>query len=449
MTTNKTAEDAPHAEASCVNSQVVKTRLWAGFRKNVVTVVTAFAAIVFGQRLLAVDIENASSGPVVPGEWNTNFTAAKTYAEQNGIPLLLFWSNPGCAQCNKMKTACNTSTFVNWRKAKQIVLVISEGDATSKAFAKNSSGKYPYMRVYWPAGSVDVRFSGRSAMIPASGSTLEAQLINYLNSLLKNWTPGGVTPSQGGGETVVVDDTPGTEWNRARKLYGCITNANGVVAGRIVVAAGKMNAKKKIAKIKVQIQDLNGKVKTLGSKNFTVKGTTIANVSGRVGSANLSIKGSALSGSVVFGGTAYGVSNVAPGGSIANGTLYFSLDSYPVSCQGYPVIGGTAFLPVSQRFTSANSKWSFARSGTLRYNRQTSQFVMSSMDNPSGLKLTYVSSTGYFKGKFTVYVSRNGRSARKYTATVGGFMVNGKGSGQVTIRNVGTYACSISPDSGD
>lgn len=410
--------------------------------KKKVIVAIALAVIGFGRSLQAEEIEGVSSGAIVPGEWNSNFTAAKSYAEKNGTPLLILWSNPGCAQCNKMKTACNTGTFVTWRREKQIVMVISEGDKSSKSFAKNSSGKYPYMRLYWPAGNVDVRFSGRSSTIPASGATLQAQLINYLNALLKNWVPG--TKYEGGEETD-DDDEPGDEWKRARKLNGSINDGNGNVAGRLIVSAGKMNVKKGIAKVKVQIQDLNGKLKTLGSKDFTLKGTTTGNVSSSVGSAKITIKGSSLSGSVTYNNVSYTVSSRKTGGEIADGTYFFSLDNPPAECQGNPVIGGTAYLPVPQSFKSVGSRWTFARKGSLRYDSKTKSFVMSATDNPSGLKLSYVPFTGYFKGPFTIYARHGERTIRRYSATVGGFMRDGSGFGQVTVRGVGTYNCSVSP----
>lgn len=410
------------------------------------TILIALAVVAFGfcRSLQAVDIEGISSGDIVPGEWNSNFAAALSYAEKNGTPLLILWSNPGCAQCNKMKTACNTGTFVSWRREKQIVMVISEGDRSSKSFAKNSSGKYPYMRLYWPAGGVDSRFTGRSTTIPASGSTLEAQLINYLNSLLKNWTPG--TSYEGGDDPEEEDDTPGDEWKRARKIFGSINDDAGNVAGRLIVSAGKLNAKKGIAKVKVQIQDLNGKLKTLGSKDFKVKGTTTGNVSSIIGNAKISIKGSTLSGTVVYYDVSYEVSSRKTGGSIDDGTLYFMLKDPPEACQGNPVIAGTDYLPVPQSFVSKNSKWTFTRKGSLRYDSRNKVFVMSATDNPSGLKLSYTSSTGYFKGTFTVYTRRGERTIKRYAATVGGFMRAGAGYGQVTIRNAGVYECVISPD---
>ena len=52
---------------------------------------------------------------VTPGEWTSSFSVAKKYAEDNGVPMFILWSNPGCAHCNAVKTACNAADFVSWR----------------------------------------------------------------------------------------------------------------------------------------------------------------------------------------------------------------------------------------------------------------------------------------------------------------------------------------------
>ena len=412
--------------------------------KRTILATLVVCALGLFRSLWAVDIENASSGAVVPGEWNTNFAAAKAYAEENGVPFLVLWSSPGCGFCNKMKSACNAEEFVKWRKEKKIVLAVSEGEATAKAFTKNSTGKFPYMRLYWPAGNVDVKFSGRSSYIPASGSTLGGALINYLDSLLVKWSPDGkLLPGGDDPEEPAEDNTPGPEWKKARKLYGTILDESGAIMGRLVVNAGRMNARRSVAKVKVQVQGLDGKVKTLGSKEFKVGKTTTGKVSSSIGSADLIIKDSALSGSASFKGVACTVSSRAPGGAVADGTLYFNLEEAPASCRGYPVFD--EFLPIPQYFTSAGSKWSFQKKPTLKYDVQKAAFVMSSTENPSGLKLSYTSSTGYFKGAFSAYAQSGEKSKKEYKASVGGFMVGGTGSGVATIKNVGSFACTISP----
>lgn len=378
-------------------------------------------------------LSDVSSGEIELGEWNTNFAVAKSYAEANGIPLFAFYSNPGCGQCNRLKTACNTPQFVAWRKAKKILMVFSEGGTAVKDFTRNASGKYPYLRLYWPAGNVDKKFSGRSSTIPASGSTIEEKLINCLNSYLAAWGGGSAEP------IVIEPPKVGPEWNKARTLFGSFYDSNGVLAGRIQVTAGKASSGK--ARIKAAIMGLDGKQKNLQQKIFTIDTTTRGVLSNSKCVYNFAITNSDISGTVTIGKTIYSVSNLRTGGTLSNGTLSFMSIDLPTTFQDYPILA--AYLPTPQTFVSTASKWSFARAGTPRYDRATGAFVMSSTTNPSGLKLVYKSNTGYFSGKFYVYALRTQTSVKKYTAKVTGFMVGDSGEGVVTINKVGTFACTI------
>ena len=409
-------------------------------------------AIVVGviQTLSAAELANVSSlSTVVPGEWNSNFAACKSYAESKGVPMLVFWSAPGCAKCNQLKNACNTDTFANWRKAKGIVMAFSEGVGTVKNFARNSSGQYPYLRLYWPAGNVDLRFTGRSTTIPANGATLEAKLMNCVDAYLKNWKPGSssseVNPPSGDDDENPLVPVVGPEWKKARKIWGSITDADGNVAGRVLVSAAKVHARKGTAKVKLQIVNLLGKMKTIGYKDLTVNKTTKGYLSGSIGNGTVSIKGSTISGKVTYENQTYTISSQPTGGALKDGGYIFALESAPSECQGLPVLDGTKFLPMAQKFTSTSSRWTFPAKGTPRYDSKTAAFVMSTTENPSQLKLAYTSSSGYFKGQFIVYAVR-GKTLKKYVATVGGYMVGTKCHGEATIRNVGSFPCAVTFD---
>ena len=398
----------------------------------------------------AVELENVSSGSLVLGEWNTNFANARSYAEANGIPLFAFWSNPGCGQCNKLKTACNTATFAAWRKSKKIVMVFSEGGAAVKDFTRNSSGKYPYCRLYWPAGGVDKKFSGRSSTIPGVGSTVEAKLINCLDTYLAKWSGGGAAPSPSEPSVEPVKPpipAPGAEWNRARKLYGTMFTEGGTLAGTVLISAGRIS--RGSAKLKVSVTDIYGKTKSSSQKSFTCDATTEGSITGKFGTYKFSITKDQISGSITSGITKYEVKPLAADGNLQDGVLYFSLLDYPEECQGNPVIYDDTdfgYLPIDQSFTSKNSRWTFPRKGTLKYNRAMGEFVMSNTGNPSGLRLSYKSSTGFFKGTFTIYTTRTGINIKQYKATVTGFMVGGSGAGVATVKNVGEFDCAITSE---
>lgn len=405
-------------------------------------------AVALSASALAIDLNNVSNGPIKLGEWNSNFAAGKAYAEANGVPLFVFWSNPGCAKCNKMKTACNLADFVAWRQQQNIVFIISEGDATVKSFAKNSSGHFPYMRLYWPAKGVDERFSGRAGEIPGSGSTLQGQLMSALEKL----TAGAVGPHdpiQPVGPVGPIVPVIGDEWKRSRKLSAVVYDANGAIAGRLDVKADKVKTSgvyKGKAKLTVKLMGVDGKTKSFKSGYATVSKTSTASLSGAAGTASLKITGNQVEGTV--NSVVYGACTVAAavvGGTLADGPCVFSLESYPEDCEGFAVIKPTEFLPLAQEFTVSSGRLLFPRKGSIKFDKKSGEFVMNSMDNPSGLKFSYKPATGFFKGSFAVYADKaNGRGAKKkYTATVTGFVVDGIGEGVATVKKVGSYPCMV------
>ena len=117
--------------------------------------------------------------------WSSEFQTTKSLCEALHVPLLLVWANPGCSQCEKLWTACQSQTFQDWSCTFGGALVWVWGTGTAdareaKAFAKNSSGEFPYVCVYWPkedGSAVYERFTGRSGRMPVRADTLEAELI--------------------------------------------------------------------------------------------------------------------------------------------------------------------------------------------------------------------------------------------------------------------------------
>ena len=395
----------------------------------------------------SASIEHVSAD-VVPGEWTSSFDVAKRYAENNGVPLFILWSNPGCAHCNSVKAACNQADFVNWRKTRKYIMVISEGNAAAKSFIKGLNGrltgKFPYMGIYWPAGGVSYKFNGYPYnSIWSTGTTIQSRIMNCVDSKLAAWISGG--GEAGGGQSVTPPPAPtiGPEWKKARTLYGSYYTSEGALAGRIYLSAGKVS-KKGTAKVKAALMGFDGKSKSFSQRSVTVDSTTAGTLTGSVGSYAFSITGNEISGTITAGNVTYEVKPLHTGGALADGDLIFSFIGNLTECQTYPVINGTDYLPINQPFNTKASKWTFARKGTLRYDSKAEAFVMSPTDNPSGLKLTYRSANGYFKGSFVVYAQKTEKSSKRYTATVTGFMVGESGEGSVTIKNVGTYGCTIS-----
>ena len=398
---------------------------------------------------------NGVGTAVVPGEWTSSFAAAKAYAEANKVPLFVFFASSSCGHCNAVKDAINSAEFVAWRKNRKIIMVAVDDNVQVKNFAKsaarwlqsNKTGKYPYMRIDWPAGGVDAGCNGYPyASIPGSGSTTQARIMNMIDNQIKAWINGGGDSGSGtGGDTPtpVQPSTPtvGPEWNKSRVLGGSLYTQDGVLSGRVTITAGKVN-KKGQSKIKAAIMGMNGRSRSISGKYFQVDSTTKGTIAGVAGTYAFQIKGSAISGTLSIDGTVYEVKSEPTGGTLTAGTYVFALEDYPLNCQGYKVIMPEETLPHAQTFTSTATKWTFPRKASLRYDAKVGDFVLSGL-NPSGLKLSYAYKTGYFKGKFTVYAQRSEKAMKRYTANVTGFMVGDEGCGIATIKNVGSYPCTI------
>ena len=106
-------------------------------------------------------------------------------------------------------------------------------------------------------------------------------------------------------------------------------------------------------------------------------------------------------------------------------------------------------LPNGEIVTVSGSKWLVAdgiKPAKVAYKK--GEFTITEgrkgagIANPSGLKLTYKSKDGSFKGSFTAYGIVKGK-LKKHKASVEGVLVNGVGYGTITITRIGTWAVTI------
>jgi hypothetical protein len=114
---------------------------------------------------------------------------------------------------------------------------------------------------------------------------------------------------------------------------------------------------------------------------------------------------------------------------------------------GEPDISGADvlydFLPWEVIVTTG-SRWTLPAAGNVKYDREAEDYVdVKESSNPAGLKLTYVSKTGAFKGSFKMYAEDANGRLKKYTVNVSGVMVNGVGYGTATAKGVGSWPVSI------
>lgn len=111
----------------------------------------------------------------------------------------------------------------------------------------------------------------------------------------------------------------------------------------------------------------------------------------------------------------------------ATGTKVFALEN-PEDVPAYgsaPALA--ALLPTAVSFTASKGKWTWPKAAKVAKDGTASGA------NPSGIKLTYTSSTGLFKGKFTVYYFVSGK-LKKVKASVQGAVLNGNAYGSAVIN---------------
>lgn len=170
-------------------SKINMQKMVAGVRRLALSAVVACASAA-GFCDLSVDTStytpiDASSGPVVPGEWNSGVAAGKAYADANNMPMLAIFGSKFCSHCHALQTACNTDEFKAWAAEKRIVMVFGMDSETKKFCKPDDSTSLPFVAVYWPKSdgtTVYVRFTGMLGYMPSKeGDTLSAQLINSCN----------------------------------------------------------------------------------------------------------------------------------------------------------------------------------------------------------------------------------------------------------------------------
>ncbi len=130
------------------------------------------AADVFAASPTATLLKTRSkaSAEVVPGKWHAGFSKCKSYAEKHKVPLIAVWSNgDACGHCVIFETAVNNKIFTKWMKDSGCVFYFiysgdhGDGDVGSKVFhwcRKNKNTAYPFVRIWWPAGKVDIATVG-------------------------------------------------------------------------------------------------------------------------------------------------------------------------------------------------------------------------------------------------------------------------------------------------
>ena len=178
---------------------------------------------------------------VAQGKWLANFYKAKKWATANKVPLVAVWSNgDSCGHCTTFENVVNSTKFKKYMKSSGVAFYfIYSGDkgdgTTSKSGKKADDGavaksifhwirhneikSYPFVRIYWPAGKVDIWTDGDKIDGKKSGDKNIEQSIAYFTNKLKKFKPTPDTPKYTGAEFAVGD----TESDRLEAEIGTTT----------------------------------------------------------------------------------------------------------------------------------------------------------------------------------------------------------------------------------
>ena len=172
--------------------------------KKITTLILAAALAALGSSAYAGETSTllkrrlANSADITQGKWHRNFTKAKAWAVANGVPFVAVWSNgDSCPRCVKFENCLNNSVFKNYEVDSGIVFWFGYSgdseykiDSTAFHWARNNKlTSYPFVRVYWPAGKVDVATTGDSIEGYTNGASGSKLVVAYLQKKLKNWSP--------------------------------------------------------------------------------------------------------------------------------------------------------------------------------------------------------------------------------------------------------------------
>ena len=165
-------------------------------KKTVLTVSLLLGAVSLfaGETSKLISTRAASSATPVTGKWLSNFSKARSYAVSKKVPFVAVWSNgDACGHCVIFESGCNSKYFKDWMKKSGCVFYFTyPGDGAASAlegsifkwiYNNNKKDKFfPYVRIYWPAGGVDVMTMGDTMEKQTSGDTGGKKIAAYIQS---------------------------------------------------------------------------------------------------------------------------------------------------------------------------------------------------------------------------------------------------------------------------
>ncbi len=139
--------------------------------------------------------------PIKLGQWHADFNKMKKYADSKNVPLFGVWSNgEACSHCTAFEKCLLDSNFKTWQKTSGVALWLGlNGDKAPDGYEgkgfqwarKNKLEDFPFVRLYWKKGKVDICKSGDewTGGIPNAGAKGAKKLVTALKAALKDYCP--------------------------------------------------------------------------------------------------------------------------------------------------------------------------------------------------------------------------------------------------------------------
>ena len=117
-----------------------------------------------------------------------DFASIKAQADSTHTPLIVVYSNTDCHYCDLLKAIAANGIYQSWLSSNGYTDAWFEDDEEVKRFARNTSGRYPFVAVYWNRGeeydTVCERFTGREGEMPVTSGTLMEQFMRSVDFIL-------------------------------------------------------------------------------------------------------------------------------------------------------------------------------------------------------------------------------------------------------------------------
>lgn len=431
-------------------------------KRLIVSALVALAAVATQAKTIAgLEVSDA----VTPGVWCSDLSAAKEYADANGVPMLVFYANPGCGFCEKLESACKKDDFLEWQTTRGYVMVFAYGTSSVANWILKIRrlSNLPLIAMYW--NGTAKAFSGRSGSMPVTGGSLQSQLMQSMDEFAAGWTGGGtvqpvepqpVEPQPVEPQPKEPQPTlgefgafhPAKAYKAVAPYVGTISGPDGFT-GIIQLSVGK--EKKGYSKVSAVINWIDGKKYSAKSVNIPCGDDASAKWSTKLGTLSISIGNKGFSGTL---GGSYDVEMADIDSQMTSGTYVFSMvDLIDIDLEDYMIIDET--VPTDYTVAFDGKKFNCGKAPSIKYkkDRELDSYELVGLDdenkpNCPGLKLTYTKKTGAFKGSFKVLMAKDDGEKKpkikKYSASVNGMMFGSEGIGVVTIKKVGTFACTLS-----